>query len=392
MKTKHLQTCLLSSLLLLAACGKAAKDAGTSEHEVTKNNTINPEPDHTSEAIKDSINNNNATELQKLVSQNDVDIKHTKIEGEPALISAIRKHAVDVIDYLIREGVSLEAMNGHEQTPLMVAVASNHFDIVMTLIRKKVELDKKDIDGDTALHMALKNRFENIAEVLIQHGANVNVTDRDNLRPIDIAENMGLHKTQEMIRKIMQVDIGAPDLHTFRSIIVAGDVSTLAKLLSKHEGLAKSYESIDPLSLAIDVKSENSGQQITRLLLSGPQAVDVNGSKAADYSPLVKAALLNKPNFIQLLLSFRPNVEATDKQGKTALVYAVVNQDVESVDRLLGQKAKKDYSVKINGTKFSYDVCDVNRSIGKKLKDKAAKEINKEIKDKLDCGFWDWLF
>lgn len=52
-------------------------------------------------------------------------------------------------------------------------------------------MNLKEEDGFTSLHLAAENGYGKIVEILIQHKADVNVTDKTGLTPLQLAKQYG---------------------------------------------------------------------------------------------------------------------------------------------------------------------------------------------------------
>lgn len=397
MKTSHIKFSFLVLLTLLVACGKPTKETDPDNSVQKQNSTVTEGPEQAEAKLKQTIVTNDVDELQKIVTTTNIDLKDTKIGSDTPLIMAINNGSEAVIDRLINvDMVDINQTNDIGVTPLMAAVLKRNEALVMKLIMAKAKLDEKNAEGDTALHIAIRSGQEKIAIELVNHGANIRISDKDSLTTDQLAEEMKLNELHRKIVKMLQIDISAPDLHTFRSTLVDGDLKTLGLMLADFEGIAQTYESINPIALILELEpnKDNDAQQMIYLLLTGRKPISVDGPKTADYSPLIKAAMLKKTNYVDLLLEYKANPNMVDKAGRSALIHAIGNNNPQMVGSLLDHKASKKYTV-VRGTdkkKVTFEGCDVARAVGKKVKDTEGKKNIKKIKEKLDCGFLEWLF
>jgi ankyrin repeat protein len=388
MKTNHFKFYyILLPLFLINACGKAAKDRNNPG--LFAENSFTP-VNNTDHFLKNSIINNDLDTFRDVVSQNQLDLKEIIIEGETALTTAIISDSIEVRDYLLERGVDVNETNTNGQTPLMVAVTHNRIGSVRALLRKKPAIDKKNNMGDTALIISIKMRHEEIALLLIHNGANINITDYHNSTAFELAVEARLTTLEETLRKMIQLAVGTPDIHSFRDAIVSGDVSTIRTMLMKFPGLGNSYEMINPLDLTMAVENESIGLEIARSLLNNN--TNVNGAQNADFSPLIRAVILQKKSFVELLLNFKANTQLLDRIGRSPLIHAIEQNSLEMVEMLLSRSAVKKYNFRISSDKtISIDSCKVVKDVRKTL-DREGKKINKDIKKRLSCGLWDRLF
>ncbi len=73
-------------------------------------------------------------------------------------------------------------------TPLMKAAARDNGEVLKLLLEKKADVNLADKRwGQTALHFAAFEGSDDCARMLVNHGANVNLRDRDNDTPVMLA-------------------------------------------------------------------------------------------------------------------------------------------------------------------------------------------------------------
>lgn len=90
-----------------------------------------------------------------------------------ALFAALEGGALPTVTALIDGGLSINARNARQQTPLMVAAALRHAHIVDYLLQNKADINAVDRDGNTALLHALlvSPRHTGIVAQLLQTGS-----------------------------------------------------------------------------------------------------------------------------------------------------------------------------------------------------------------------------
>lgn len=375
------------------SCGKKAKV----ENKDKKDQELEPTQGeiyfNALKEIERSVTQNDLKSLKQTVAEHPgIDLNQLLHNGDTFLTIAIKNDFREIRNFLIESNVQLEKANINRRTPLMVAALYGRENSVQVLLDRKVELEKKDYLGDTALHMAIKKSNDDIALLLIKNGANVEATDAKDQNSLKLAELHNVPNSFDLIKSIMQIEYGAPDLAGFRSILVQGDIKRLGKVLNRYPNIAQesAYESINPLALLVDVKDEMNALRSAELLIN--HRANVNGPLNAEYTPLIKATVARKKGFANLYLRSNANPQLYDKDGKSALIHAVEMNNLELVEMLLSFSAPENYSFRKDGKKYSFKACDSARSTEKSLTTKEEKQINKEIKERLDCGFFNWLF
>ena len=394
MKSYVLSLCTFLLIFSVASCGKKAKVDNKSGEDKELMPTTAEIYFNALKEIERSVSENDLPSLRKAVYENPgVDLNQILHNGETFLIMAIKKDYREIRDYLVEEKrVQLDKANINKETPLIAAVANNNENTVKVLLDLKVDLEKRDSNGDTALHVAIKKSNDSIALLLIKQGANVEAVDRRERNAYKLAEMYQVPNARELIRSILQIELGAPDLAGYRAILVQGDHKRLNQVLSRYPNIANDdvYESINPLALLVKVDNETSAMRSAELLIS--HNANVNGPREADLTPLIMATVNKKKAFANLYLRNNANPHLYDSHGKSALIHAVEMNNLEMVELLLSFSAIEKYTFRKDNKQYKFSACDFARATEKKLETKEEKLINEEIKDRLNCGFLRWFF
>lgn len=383
--------CTFLLLTAVTSCGKKAevKDSATNDKEIAPSTAeVNF---YALKEIRRAVTENDLESLKKTIRENPgIDLNAILTDGDTYLALAIKKDFRDIRNYLIEKGASIEKANVNKNTPLIIASTRGLVNTVKILLDLKVDLEKKNNDGDTALHAAIKNGQDEIALLLIKQGANIETLDGKNRSAIRLAEEFNLPLSLDLLKSILQVEVGAPDIASFRSILTQGDLKRLNNVLTRYPKIVNDYESINPLALLVEVKDENSAMRSAEMLIQ--YEANINGPQDAEITPLIKATVTEKQKFANLYLAQKANPQLLDKDGKSALIHAVELNNIEMVDLLLTYSAVEKYTFRKDGKKITYSACDVARATLKTLKTDEEKKVNEKIKDSLDCGFLRWLF
>ncbi|XP_037033394.1 serine/threonine-protein phosphatase 6 regulatory ankyrin repeat subunit B-like isoform X2 [Bradysia coprophila] len=112
-----------------------------------------------------------------------------------------------VVDYLIKNGSDVNALNFAKESPLHFAAEGGNDKIVEMLINNAADVSISNNKGKTALHVAAGNGFDKIADILIKAGANVNALDSDKWTPLFyVARNDSVPVANLLIQNGAQVN------------------------------------------------------------------------------------------------------------------------------------------------------------------------------------------
>jgi uncharacterized protein len=377
-------------LTLSSSCGKKSKDGGKSD-TIVDNSVITEEKTIYQNGIFEALKSDDLESFKEIIRKNIVDINSLNTNGNSLLIDSIILGSSKIRDYLLEKGANIDLANSEGFTPLMMATSINQIQTVQILINKGAILDKKNEFGDTALHIAIKKEYENIAIILIEAGANIKITDYDNLTAYDLTVSRDLPKLEELLKKLTLVEMAAPDLYTFQEIMTKGQISTLKDMLGKYPELISTYEVINPLCLAIKIEDSNLRLEMVQLLIDFK--ANPNGPLNASCIPLIEAVKKEDLNIAKILLENKAKAHALDEENLSPLIHAIKINNFELVSILVSYKSLLEYKfIAQDGEQEKIEACDVVRSVAKNLKKSTQRKTNKKIKKYLDCGFWDWLF
>lgn len=383
---------LLLCMLVSSSCGKRSKISGNSKKSPLGQseagvyfNTLNK--------IKKAIIDDDFDAFKKTILANPLfDLNQSIVEsGETFLTLAIKLDRREIRNHLIDKQVDLDKFNINKETPLIAAVTSNQVNSVQVLIDLKVDLERKDSNGNTALLIALKNSLDEISLMLIKNGANIhaqNYNDKDAFR---LAIEHNNTKSIELIKEILNLEFGTPDLTTYKKILSEGDHKRLSRLLGRYPKIATDevYDSINPFVVLVEMLSESSAYRSAEILIS--YNANINGPIDAIQTPLIKATIQGKMKLANLFLSSNANPQLVDSEGKSALMYAVEMNDFQFVELLLSYSADESYTIRKEGKKISYNACTEARKARKNLTNETELITNDRIKKILRCGILGWF-
>ncbi len=151
--------------------------------------------------------------VKKLIVSGQIDINESRhpTDGRPLLHRAVEFGMYDTVEFLLRHGVDVKAVDGQKKTALHRAVsASNAYrdvDIVELLLEHHADVEARDAGGRTPLNLLASvaynvMRDEHISTVLLDHGADVDAADAGGRTPLFRAASVK-HRRGEGIAKLL---------------------------------------------------------------------------------------------------------------------------------------------------------------------------------------------
>ncbi len=96
---------------------------------------------------------------------------HTNYTLTNALFDAIKGKDLEMTEYLLQHGFSVNVINRTQTTPIHIAAASGNMEIIDLLVQKGAKVDQVDDDGWSALHFAGAQEHRDSVRRLLASGA-----------------------------------------------------------------------------------------------------------------------------------------------------------------------------------------------------------------------------
>lgn len=204
---------------------------------------------------------------------------------------------LDIVEVLLDHGADTDAKDP-ECTPLYIACMLSHVAIARVLITRGAKLDLSFTDGQTLLHRVAGVGSLAIARLLLDSGADINALDKLNTTPLMNAAIQG---------RLAMVEL-----------LVARGAQT---------GLTKGQS-------AISAAATYGHLSIVQFFIG------LYGREVVDQHHLLHCAIaIGVVRNVEYLLSLRPDLEATNKDGLTPLCSAICCLDLELVELLVANGA-----------------------------------------------------
>ncbi|SFJ75047.1 ankyrin repeat domain-containing protein [Thermoflavimicrobium dichotomicum] len=123
----------------------------------------------------------NLAELQVFLQSNPELVKTSFVNGNTLIHYAGNR---EIATLLIELGADLDCTNDFEETPLITAIWDERIDVVEFLLEQGVDVNHQDRDGNSALHVAAALGSEKLVQLLLSAGADVNLENEYEETPL----------------------------------------------------------------------------------------------------------------------------------------------------------------------------------------------------------------
>lgn len=100
-------------------------------------------------------------------NENIIDLNTEDIDGNNALIFAVKDDNTNISTDLIKKGAKVDVVNDDDLHVIFLAIKNSNLEIVKALVEGGASLNVRDHDNNTPLIFAVKRREEAIAQYLI---------------------------------------------------------------------------------------------------------------------------------------------------------------------------------------------------------------------------------
>jgi ankyrin repeat protein len=244
------------------------------------------------------------------------------------LLHAIEKNDTATVSSLIASGV----VNVNDQLlPLHRATEHGHVDIMTALLDAGADINAADWNHRTACHVAILNMQFDALKLLVVRGASLNVVCRAN---ISLLKAASLHASNNRIALLL-LDAGAPLDHlTHKEMMqLVTSAAVRQRLLARAINVSALRDENGATLCHYVVRNVRDNVDLCCLL---SDALSVCGLTVRGETPLHWAACSGNATALRVLLELGTDVDAQDRDGWTALRWAVEwNVDNQCAELLL---------------------------------------------------------
>jgi len=227
---------------------------------------------------------------------------------------------------------------------LLQGASEGNMALVKRSIEQRAELEIKNADGETALIIAAWYGSPEIVTLLLENGANINAQDNAGYTAIAKASSLGVGRHYEIVEILIQACANL-NLKTkegkspFLLAVLNGHVelgNVLKRAGAKEDPYFLGKAADNELLLA---SSLGDLQRVKYVFFFKPNA---NATDGIGQTALMHAARSGNREILSLLLKAGANVDTKDKSGKTALMLAARRGHKQALSVLLDFDADVD--------------------------------------------------
>lgn len=317
---------------------------------------------------------NNRHKTVSFLAQNGADLNLKNSDGRTPLHFALSYNCKKAAVVLIDHGADFSLLRLHGVTALQWATV-NDKEVLLSLINRGANVNAKDGKGSYLLHWAVDNNPD-LVPVLIQYGANINVANQNGMTALHLASvnnpklaifliehganvnlqnqygNSALHlaavnKQKELsiclLKNNADVNANDKDLNCALHKAVEKGHKEIAVVLLEYNADVNAVNRKGESSLILAVKNCNSHQTAAcsdRKLMMANLSVDGDGVDEANEKNV--ASNNRSDQLVQRLVENGANINIKDKEGNSAMHYAIENIHEDVTLLLLNRGADAD--------------------------------------------------
>lgn len=237
-----------------------------------------------------------------------------------------------IVYSLIKAGSNVNSINRYGVTPLMLASYGNsNIEVIKTLITNGADINTKDYfyERDALIWAACNNKNHKIIEYLINNGANVNSIDRFLSTPL--IRSSRYNQNSEVIRTLLDkganLNYSIPYCsHNYFDVHIDMIFPEWIENIVKDNSHLEEYN-VSGMNALMFAACDNENSNIINLLIE--RGCNVNLTDDQGTTALMFAAWNNNSDVLLSLLNKDANTNKTNRQGMTALDFIDYDNNVK---------------------------------------------------------------
>jgi len=304
-------------------------------------------------ALHKAAEHDDGLEVVSLLINAKADVEASDDDGQTALDLAFGSRACKVARLILKQGANRKAYVDHNgETWLFHAARENNQTFAELLLEAGVEVETKNKAGETALFVAVRKSQETSVQVLLDHGADPQIALNEGY----VAWQTLLHHAKKnakpsIVKMLLRAGANTEPRDLSGRTPLHWDIfwkeqnhQILELLLEwKADTNAQDNEGNTPLHFTVYHRQP----QKMQILLNGvsDSTLHTNTQNHMGRTPLHEVARMEYavcPELLQQLLGHGAEIDAQDKDGNTALHYAMGHGRLDVIRRLLDSGARVD--------------------------------------------------
>ncbi|RFU81526.1 ankyrin repeat-containing domain [Trichoderma arundinaceum] len=264
----------------------------------------------------------------------------------------------DITDFLLEQGVPIDAESSYEWTPLQLACHLGNLVAVESLLRHRDFQEYLTPDlPDQPLLLAVTRGYYKVTEALLRHGADPNVQDQEgstalweaiSSNRVDICRLLLAHKADP---NLVSEHARSPLLNA----VIRNNMDIIKLLVEYGADVNRQESNFHSEFTPIYLATLNNQFENVQYFLS--QNADPNITNDQGYSPLWVAAQRGYPDIARLLAEANADVHFYDKQDEWTPLH-IVSDSPETVRVLLEYGADVNRATKAGNTPLDLAITD----------------------------------
>ncbi|HAD82605.1 MAG: hypothetical protein A2509_00985 [Candidatus Edwardsbacteria bacterium RIFOXYD12_FULL_50_11] len=337
--------------------------------------------------IHAAIQAGDLTAVKKIVEKDKTAIKVPNARGRLPLHTACFEGKLDIVKYLMKKGASVtERDTSYQLTPLHFAAGNGHLEVAKFLLSQKADLNARESDNETPLYYAAALGRLPMVEFLVSQGADVN----DSLSRVgNTVVSLAMERRQPEAVKLL-IRLGATTKMNPRNQFPAS--WTLMHTAAWEAG----KDLIDFLAdhgVPVDQKTDGDRTPLHNACLQGNTAgaraliargADVNAVTAAGQTPLFMAVNCGNLALAAELIGSGARVDGQyGNERRNLLHYAVIKGYGDVAGLLMEKGVAVNAKDKDGKTALDYAIQYGQTACATLLKTKGAKGSKQAVKEGL---------
>jgi ankyrin repeat protein len=278
-----------------------------------------------------------------------------------------------VFDYMIKHGADLHARDRRGLTPVWFTISGSRPAMLRKLIDLGADLSVKNANGDNLLFRAAMAGNTEVIGILLDKGFDPTEKNKNGITPVIWAASANSVAVMNQFVS-WGVDLQAsstPQFPLLHSAVMGRGAEVVHYLIDRGFDVnLKNNRGVAPLTMALDAGNLEAARA---LILRG---ADVDAANADGTTPLQTAVKKGASELVGLLIARKADVKIVEEQtGKTMLHEAALRGNSAIVGKLLETDIDKNARDKNGHTALSYALKYGNRTAADRLRRAGAEEV-----------------